>query len=61
MIDLSQKARAGRTRALSLSRQNQDNLFFDAPTLFTDRQTRTRAKTEKLIGDTLPAELKMVG
>ena len=40
MIDLSQKARAGRARAIDLSRQTRHNVFFDAP----DVAHRSRAK-----------------
>ena len=59
MIDLCQKARAGRTRALSVSRLTNNNVFFETPMPGFDRQARTRTKTDRLIGDTMHTELQM--
>ncbi|QFU09952.1 hypothetical protein PARPLA_00485 [Rhodobacteraceae bacterium THAF1] len=59
MIDLSQKARSGRTRALSLSRHSKDNVFFETPDRPTERRHRTRSKIDKLFDVTPPEPLQL--
>ena len=59
MIDLSQKARAGRTRAIVLLKRTGKNVFFDAPQGPSRNRRIVREKTDRLLAATLVPDLHL--